>query len=93
MCEAPAHGACLVAWEPPGRRVQRDAEREFEVILSVEPTVVREALETALEIVVTTAPDVVAQAQDRLAQPPAQRGDDQLRLASAITVRVLQELR
>jgi DICT domain-containing protein len=93
ICEAPEHGACMVAWEPPGRSAPGDPEREFELLLSVEPAVVREAAETAAALAAPLAPDVAERARGYLEQlaPPA--AEAQLRLSSAITARLLASLR
>jgi DICT domain-containing protein len=93
VCAAPEHGACMVAWEPPGRSPSADSEREFELLLSVEPAVVREAAETAAALAAPLAPDVAGQARGYLEQlaPPA--AESQLRLSAAITARLLSSLR
>jgi MerR family transcriptional regulator, light-induced transcriptional regulator len=93
VCEAPEHGACMVAWEPPGRSAPADSEREFELLLSVEPAVVREAAETAAALAAPLAPDVAGQARGYLEHlaPPA--AESQLRLSAAITARLLASLR
>ena len=92
ICMAPGHAACLVAWEPPGRRPS-DAEREFELLLSVDPTVVREAAEAAAGVAAPVAPDLAGTLRARLADVPAPRSDSQLRLATAITARLLAAMR
>jgi MerR family transcriptional regulator, light-induced transcriptional regulator len=93
VCEAPEHGACMVAWEPPGRSAPGDPDREFELLLSVEPAVVREAAETAAALASPLAPDLAEQGRSYLEQlaPPAP--ESQLRLSSAITSRLLSSLR
>ena len=92
ICDAPGYSACLVGWEPPGRGPSADAERLFEVLLSVEPDVVRAAAETALEIAAPAAPELGAAVLERFGEPSAARTPGQLRLAAAITVRVLGAL-
>ncbi|HEX8049841.1 MAG TPA: DICT sensory domain-containing protein [Solirubrobacterales bacterium] len=92
ICEAPEHGACMVAWEPPGRSAPGDPEREFELLLSVEPAVVREAAETATALAAPLAPDVAARARAYLEQPAPVATESQLRLSSAITARLLSSL-
>jgi DICT domain-containing protein len=93
VCEAPEHGACMVAWEPPGRSAPGDPDREFELLLSVEPAVVREAAETAVALAAPLAPAVAERARARLEQlaPPA--AESQLRLSGSITARLLSSLR
>jgi DNA-binding transcriptional MerR regulator len=93
ICEAPEHGACMVGWEPPGRAPSPDPEREFEVLLSVEPTVVREAAEAAAAIAAPLAPEIAEAARRRLEGLTAPRAESQLRLAGAITARLLSALR
>jgi DICT domain-containing protein/predicted DNA-binding transcriptional regulator AlpA len=92
ICAAPEHGACMVAWEPPGRDVGADSEREFELLLSVEPAVVREAAETATTLAAPLAPKVGARARKYLEQLPPPRAESQLQLSSAITARLLAGL-
>jgi MerR family transcriptional regulator, light-induced transcriptional regulator len=91
ICEAPEHAACMVAWEPPGRSAPGDPEREFELLLSVEPAVVREAAETAAALAAPLAPEVAEQARGYLEQP-APAAESQLRLSGAITARLLSSL-
>jgi len=93
ICEAPGHGACLVAWEPPGRSAPGDPEREFECLMSVEPAVVREAAETAATLAAPLAPDLAEQARDYMEQLAPPRVETQLRLSSSITARLLASLR
>jgi len=93
ICAAPEHGACMVGWEPPARRPARDPEREFEVLLSVEPTVVREAAEAAAAIAAPLAPEIAEAARRRLEGLPAPRAESQLRLAGGATARLLSVLR
>jgi DNA-binding transcriptional MerR regulator len=90
VCDAPEHGVCLVGWEPPGRKP--GAERRFEVLLSVEPEVVRLAAETALEIAAPTVTELEPAVRERFSEPPAPAGSSQLQLAAAITVRLMGSL-
>jgi DNA-binding transcriptional MerR regulator len=92
VCDAPGHAACLVGWEPPNRGPSTDGERMFEVLLSVEPDVVRAAAETALEIAGPAAPELHDAVRERFSEPPGTRSPGQLRLAAAITVRLLGAL-
>lgn len=93
VCAAPEHGACMVAWEPPGRSRCADAEREFELLLSVEPAVVREAAGAAASLAAPIAPDVAEQARGYLEQLAPPRAETQLRLSGSITARLLSSLR
>jgi DICT domain-containing protein/predicted DNA-binding transcriptional regulator AlpA len=93
VCEAPGHAACLAATEVPQARRRSDAAREFEVVWSVEPALVREAVEIGLRLALEVAPGLAARLTERLSgPPPAPPSEDQLRLAAAITARTLAEL-
>jgi DICT domain-containing protein len=92
VCAAPEHGACMVAWEPPGR-MRPGGAREFELLLSVEPAVVREAAETATALAAPIAPEVAANARAFLEELAPPRPEAQLRLSSSITARLLSSLR
>jgi len=93
ICVAPEHGACMVAWEPPGRPHPGDAQREFELLLSVEPAVVREAAEAATALAAPISPAVEERAWDYLEDLAPPRAENQLRLSSSITARLLSSLR
>jgi len=93
ICEAPTHSACMVAWEPPGRDAAGDPEREFELLLSFEPAVVREAAEAAIALAAPLAPEVAEHGRGYLEQLPPPRAETQLGLSSAITARLLSSLR
>ena len=93
ICAAPEHGVCMVAWEPPGRTSPGDAQREFELLLSVEPAVVREAAETAAALAAPLAPEVAEKSRGYLEQLAPPRAESQLRLSSSITARLLASLR
>jgi MerR family transcriptional regulator, light-induced transcriptional regulator len=87
VCEAPGHAVCLAGLELPASRSRGDSRREFEVVWSVEPEVVR----TATEICI----DLARRASPRLAErfpplsPAGPPSDRQLRLAAAIATRTL----
>jgi hypothetical protein len=83
----------MVAWEPPGRTRLGDAQREFELLLSVEPAVVREAAETAAALAAPLAPEVAEKSRGYLEQLAPPRAESQLRLSSSITARLLASLR
>lgn len=91
VCVAPEHGACMVAWEPPGRMRPGDA-REFELLLSVEPAVVREAAEVATALAAPIAPELAANARAHLERLSPPLPEKQVRLSSAITARLLSSL-
>jgi DICT domain-containing protein len=88
VCDAPEYGAFLAAWERPGQEGVPDAERSFETVWSVEPTLVREAARVAAGIVETTAPELVRPLAARLAVSPPPAGDE-LRLSGALTSRMV----
>jgi len=93
VCEAPGHGVCLAAMEVAQARRQRDARREFDVVWSVEPALVRAAVEISLKLAQKTTPELSERIADRLsARMPGQPAGDQLRLAAAITTRTLGQL-
>jgi DICT domain-containing protein len=86
-----SHAAALVAIERP-EPAASELERSFECLFTVEPTVVREAAGVAVALVVATDPalaDSLASELDSLPEPGA---ESQLRMASAITTRMLAEL-
>jgi MerR family transcriptional regulator, light-induced transcriptional regulator len=92
VCDAPEHGACLLAWEPPLRRQGADGEREFELLLSVEPAVVRTVARAGLDVAAETAPEPAARLRELLPAGPPPMTAGQLRLATAITARLIGRL-
>lgn len=92
VCEAPGHSVCLAGVELPAAGRRRDQAREFEVIWSVEPEVVRTAVEICVAMTRRADPELAGEVADRpAAAAPAPA--DQLRLATAITTRTLGALR
>jgi MerR family transcriptional regulator, light-induced transcriptional regulator len=91
VCQAPGHAVCLSGVELPPTRRPADRTREFDVIWSVEPDVVRAACEICVELARHADPRVVEGLGDREA-PPSQPPAEQLRLAAAITTRTLGAL-
>jgi MerR family transcriptional regulator, light-induced transcriptional regulator len=90
VCEAPGHAVCLAGLELPESSRRSDSRREFEVVWSVEPDVVR----TAIQICLDLARRASAQLADRLPSeerlpPSGPASDRQLRLATAIATRTL----
>jgi MerR family transcriptional regulator, light-induced transcriptional regulator len=93
VCEAPRHAACLAAVELAQARRRADAAREFEVVWSVDPALVRAAAEIGLNLAREAAPKLAKRVAERLSSPsPAPPSDDQLRLATAIATRALGAL-
>lgn len=93
VCEAPGHAVCLAALELPASRRRGDSAREFELLWSVEPDVVRAATQVCVGLARLASPELA----ERLPEPgsaPAlvPAADRQLRLASAITARMLGRL-
>lgn len=89
VCEAPGHAACLAALEQPVARRRRDSARQFEVLWSVEPSVVRSATEICVTLVRAEHAEIVADAPSAAA---ALTAESQLRLATAITARAFGRL-
>jgi MerR family transcriptional regulator, light-induced transcriptional regulator len=92
VCEAPGHAACLAGIELPPARPRRDPARQFEVIWSVEPAVVRTAADVCAALARAAAPELAARLGDAGPEPPAHAPDRQLQLAAAITARTLARL-
>ena len=93
VCEAPGHAVCLAAVELAQTRRKADRAREFEVVWSVEPDLVRAAAEISVKLARQAAPELGRLGADRLpAAPPGPPSDEQLRLATAIATRTLGEL-
>jgi MerR family transcriptional regulator, light-induced transcriptional regulator len=87
ICLAPGYSACLIGWETVGVGGVADADRSFEALLSVEPSVVREAAGAAVTIAAAGEPEVAERARDYLDRIPDSSQRSQLRLAGAITAR------
>ena len=87
VCDAPGHAVCLAGLELPAPETRRDGARQFEVIWSVEPAVVRLATGVCVSLLRSARPELADRAGERATPgPPA---DEQLRLAAAIAVRAL----
>jgi MerR family transcriptional regulator, light-induced transcriptional regulator len=92
VCEAPGHAACIAGIELPPARRRRDAARQFEVIWSVEPAVVRAAADVCTGLARAASPELAARLAEAGPEPPAHTPDRQLQLAAAITARTLARL-
>jgi MerR family transcriptional regulator, light-induced transcriptional regulator len=92
VCEGQDFALCLTGWEPPASETRRDRTRRFEAIWSVEADVVREASRICCAIAATRRPAVAEAARARLEAPLAPPTRSQLRLATAVTARMLSHL-
>ena len=92
VCEGQDFVLCLTGWEPPESAQGAEGMRRFEALWSVEPEVVREASRICCAIAATRRPAVADAAGARLEAPLAVAPDSQLRLASAVTARMLSHL-
>jgi DICT domain-containing protein len=92
VCEGQDFALCLTGWEPPESAQRPDGMRRFEAIWSVEPEVVREALRICCAIAAAKRPAVAEAARARLEAPLSAAPESQLRLASAVTARMLSHV-
>jgi DICT domain-containing protein len=92
VCEGEDFALCLTGWESPETAGNSDDGRRFEAIWSVEPDVVREASRICAAIAAARRPALVDPARVRLEAPPVLGPESQLRLASAVTARMLSHL-
>ncbi len=92
VCCAADHAACLAAWEPPATVPGRRQKRILESIWSVEPDVVWEAARICAGIAATKRPALIDPVRARLETDPGPPAPQQLRLATAITNRLLSYL-
>ena len=92
VCEGQDFGLCLTGWEPPESGQRSDGMRRFEAIWSVEPEVVREASRISCAIAAASRPAVGEGARARLEAPLSATAESQLRLASAVTARMLSHI-
>lgn len=92
VCEGQDFALCLTGWEPPESGQGPDGMRRFEAIWSVEPEVVREASRICSAIAAARRPAVAEAGRGRLAAPLSAAPESQLRLASAVTARMLAHL-
>jgi MerR family transcriptional regulator, light-induced transcriptional regulator len=89
VCEGQDFALCMTGWERPRGEQGLDRMRRFEAIWSAEPEVVREAARICCAIAATKRPAIAEAAQARLEAPLAATGQSQVRLASAVTARML----
>ena len=92
ICIAPGYSACLIGWETVGAAGLADDQRAFDALLSVEPSVVREAARAAIAIAAQNEPEIGARARAHLDRIPDSSQRSQLRLAGAITARAFAQM-
>jgi MerR family transcriptional regulator, light-induced transcriptional regulator len=92
VCEGQRFALCLTGWERPESGQGPDGMRRFEAIWSVEPEVVREASRICCAIAAARRPAVAEAARARLKAPLSAAPESQLRLASAVTARMLSDV-
>ena len=92
VCCAADHAVCLSGWEPPPASSEPGQARIFESIWSVEPDVVWDAARICAEIVAAKRPELIDPVRERLDSEPGPPTREQLRLATAITNRMLSYL-
>ncbi len=69
VCEARDYPACVTGWEFPGQR-GTDADRRFEVIWSVDPRVVRDAMTICAQLAESLVPGAARLLSDLPSDPP-----------------------
>lgn len=90
VCDADRFGVVMCGREVVASSLEMpDAERRFEFLWSVEPGIVREAARICAGFVEASAPDELDAVRHRLETEPAATSADQLRLATAVTTRLL----
>lgn len=92
VCEGEDFALCLTGWEPPESGRLPDWGRRFEAVWSVEPDVVREASRICAELASARRPALSGVLEPRLQTPPALPLASQLRLATAVSGRMLSRL-
>ncbi len=88
ICDAPDHPACLTAWEHLGQDQDRDQDRVFEALWSVDPQVVRTAARIGTGLAAAAFPEIPGRLAARLREEPAPPSAD-LRRASGLLDRTL----
>jgi len=92
ICLAPGYSVCLIGWETVAATGVADADRTFDALLSVEPSVVREAAGAAVAIAAAGEPEIAERARDYVDRIPDSSQRSQLRLAGAITARAFARM-
>ena len=91
VCDSPDQPACMIGWEPPGQEHRRDRDRVFEMVWSVDPTVVREAARIGVDLAAQKVPELAAEPGARLAEAARPASAD-LQRASGVFERMLDYL-
>ncbi len=92
ICLGASYSACLIGWETVAAAGVADAERTFDALLSVEPSVVRELASAAIAIAGEAEPEVAAGARAYVDRVPDASQRSQLRLSGAITARAFAQM-
>ncbi|HET9103296.1 MAG TPA: DICT sensory domain-containing protein [Solirubrobacteraceae bacterium] len=88
VLDAPGSAVCLAAWEHAGSPDGPDMRRQFEVLWSFEPPVVRSATYVAEAVLGRFAPEVAARIPGAL-RPPGPPLGPELRFASSLAHRMV----
>ncbi len=88
VIDSPGGAVCLAAWEHASETELPDPQRQFEVLWSFEPSVVRSATHVAAAVLDRFAPDVAEQIPTVLSPPGPPLGPE-LRFASSLTHRMV----
>lgn len=91
LCDTEGCHVCLAAWERPGQRDARDAERLFETVWTLDPSAVREAIRLLADRVSGVDPSLSERMLERAAGLPVGPAEE-LRTASAMMSRMLAYL-
>jgi MerR family transcriptional regulator, light-induced transcriptional regulator len=91
VCDAPDHPACVAGWEHPGQDQDRDADRIFEVVWSVDPPVVRSAARITAGLAAAAGFATPPGLHTRLGEQAPASSED-LRRASGLLERTLDYL-
>ena len=92
ICDAPRWAACLAGWERPPLEDEVTADRPFEAVWSVEPTVARHAARLALRLAAAHAPGLAFPDGARLGHPSPLDPSAVARRATALTNRIVTYL-
>jgi DICT domain-containing protein len=84
VCDAPDQPACVAGSERPGHDQHADGERIFEVVWSVDPSVVRDALRIAVAMAAPAMPGLVHQLDSRLNDSTSRASADLTRATGLI---------